>query len=147
MKVILLRDVAKLGKRFSIITVPDGFALNKLIPQGVAQTATPENVKRVTASVNKQSHDSAAHKDAFMAACSALKTQVITIAAPANTQGHLFKAIKAGDIIASLTAVGITALHEDMITLSEPLKSIGEHLLPISHGEAEGLITLQIISN
>ncbi len=47
MKVILLRDVAKIGKRYEVANVPDGFALNKLIPQGDAQAATPDNVKRV----------------------------------------------------------------------------------------------------
>ena len=40
MKVILLRDVAKLGRRFAVVEVPDGFALNQLIPKGMAEAAS-----------------------------------------------------------------------------------------------------------
>ena len=47
MKVILLRDVAKIGRRFEIVEVPDGYALNKLIPKKDAEAATPANVKRI----------------------------------------------------------------------------------------------------
>ena len=47
MKVILLKDVAKIGRRFEIKEVPDGYALNKLIPKNMAQFATPENIKRI----------------------------------------------------------------------------------------------------
>jgi ribosomal protein L9 len=47
MKVILLRDVAKIGKRFAIVDVPDGYALNKLIPSKDAEPATTNNIKRI----------------------------------------------------------------------------------------------------
>ena len=49
MKVILLQDVAKIGKRFETVDVPDGYALNMLIPKRMAEPATPENLKRVDA--------------------------------------------------------------------------------------------------
>ena len=59
MKVILLRDVAKIGKRYEIVEVPDGFALNKLIPKKDAEAATPVNVKRVLNMRHKSSSDKA----------------------------------------------------------------------------------------
>ena len=39
MKVILLQDVAKIGRRSEVVEVPDGYAQNKLIPKGMAQPA------------------------------------------------------------------------------------------------------------
>lgn len=145
MKVILLRDVAKLGKRFAIVEVPDGYALNKLIPQGMVQPATPENLKKVAARTEKHSHDSASQHDAFLAACVALKTQPIVVSATANAQDHLFKAVKVSDILVALNAVGITVITEDMIQLAEPIKALGEYEIPVQLGKVGGTIPLQII--
>ncbi len=47
MKVILLQDVAKIGRRYSIVEVNDGYALNQLMPKKLAEPATPANVARV----------------------------------------------------------------------------------------------------
>ncbi len=49
MQVILLQDVAKIGRRFDVVNVADGYGLNKLIPQGMAKPATPENIKKIKA--------------------------------------------------------------------------------------------------
>ena len=48
MKVILLKDVAKIGRRHEVAEVPDGYALNMLIPKGLAKAGTPENIKKLT---------------------------------------------------------------------------------------------------
>lgn len=145
MKVILLRDVAKLGRRFTVIEVPDGYALNKLIPQGMAETATPENLKKVAATADKRASNSVNLNDAFAAACAALKTQTITVAATANAQDHLFKAIKVSDIVAALVLAGVTVVTEEMITITEPIKALGDYQVPIAHAGLSGVITLQII--
>ena len=47
MKIILLKDVAKLGKKYEIKTVSDGHALNLLIPKGFAVAATLDAKKRL----------------------------------------------------------------------------------------------------
>jgi large subunit ribosomal protein L9 len=47
MKVILLKDVAKMGKKNDIKNVSDGHALNFLIPQGLVEVATPKSLKKV----------------------------------------------------------------------------------------------------
>lgn len=47
MKVILLKDVKKLGKKREIKEVPAGYARNFLLPQNLAEVATKENLKNV----------------------------------------------------------------------------------------------------
>ena len=46
MKVIFLMDVKGAGKKYEVKNVADGYALNLLIPKGVAEAATPGAVKK-----------------------------------------------------------------------------------------------------
>jgi large subunit ribosomal protein L9 len=145
MKVILLRDVAKLGKRFSVVEVPDGYALNQLIPKGIAEAATPINLKRVEARAEKVSHDKADELASFSATVAALKEVTITIAAPANEQQHLFKAVKTSDVAAQLATEG-HAVPLSAISLPEPIKTLGEYTLPLEFGGVKGSVKINIIS-
>ena len=47
MKIILLKDISKLGRKYDTKTVSDGHAINLLIPQGLAIAATKDAVKRI----------------------------------------------------------------------------------------------------
>ena len=46
MKIILLKDVPKVGKRYETKEISDGYALNLLIPKGLAVAATSDMVKK-----------------------------------------------------------------------------------------------------
>ena len=45
MKIILIKDVKKIGRKYEIKEVADGYALNALIPYGLAVPATPNYLK------------------------------------------------------------------------------------------------------
>jgi large subunit ribosomal protein L9 len=47
MRIILLHDIPKVGKKYDIKNVSDGHALNLLIPKGLAEVATPAAQKKV----------------------------------------------------------------------------------------------------
>jgi large subunit ribosomal protein L9 len=145
MKVILLRDVARLGKRFSVVEVPDGYALNQLIPKGMAEAATPENLKRVNARTDKQLSNKVNSEAEFAVALTALKATPITITVQANEQGHLFKAVKATDIAAAAAAAG-HGIPLDSIALIDPIKSVGDHVIVAKMGGVRGEFTLTVIS-
>lgn len=145
MKVILLRDVAKLGKRFAVAEVPDGYALNQLIPKGMAEAATPLNLKRVNARTNKQQSNKVSSEAEFTVALAALKDTPVTLVVPANAQGHLFKAVKAADIAAAAATAG-HAIPLDTIILSEPIKALGDHIIEAKLGAVTGAFTLTLTS-
>jgi large subunit ribosomal protein L9 len=143
MKVILLRDVARLGKRYSVVEVPDGFALNKLIPQGMAQPATPENLKRVQARAKEVAEHAAHDAEVLKRSLAALSTTPLSLTAAANAQGSLFKAFKAEDVSAAATAAGHPVPTEAII-VKEPLKSVGTHTLDVVAGSIKGQLTVVI---
>jgi large subunit ribosomal protein L9 len=142
MKVILLRDVAKLGRRNSVIEVPDGFALNKLIPQKMAVPATAENLKKVHARTDHVEHSVAEKTDKFKTMIKALEHQPVTLHADANAQDHLFKAVKAPEVVTALSAIGYT-IDATMVEM-EPIKSLGTHVVTLKSGAEKGNITLSI---
>jgi len=144
MKVILLRDVAKLGKRFSIAEVPDGYALNKLIPQGLVEAATPLNLKRVNERTGKVKANKDNELSTFEATLVALREIVIAVPAEANAQDHLFQSIKVTDVAAALAAHG-HAVPLSSITLPEPIKSLGEFSIPLHMEKKSGNVTIKIV--
>lgn len=144
MKVILLRDVAKLGKRNTVVEVPDGFALNKLIPSQSALPATPANMKRLNA---KTTHDVSVVEDrqkAFAEAVAKLATTPVAITVEANEQGHLFKGIKESDIASALVSSGVIGIPLESIKLAEPIKSCGEHQINLTLGGKAGSMIISI---
>ena len=145
MKVILMRDVAKLGKRFTIAEVPDGYALNKLIPQGIAQAASLENVKKINSQKEKQTATKISETDNFIVAVKALQERPVELYVEANAQSHLFKAVKAADIAVALASAG-HAIPVSAIKLVEPIKALGEYQIPVTIGAEHDLITI-IIKN
>jgi large subunit ribosomal protein L9 len=146
MKVILLRDVAKLGKRFSVAEVADGYALNQLIPKGMAEAASPLNLKRVNARAEKQIISSLDAQTEFSRALKALAESGVTLALSANAQSHLFQAVKASDITTAAATLG-QAIPVDSISLDEPIKALGTYPIKATLGTVSGMFTLEVISN
>lgn len=145
MKVILLQDVAKIGRRYEIVEVPHGFALNKLVPQGLAKEATPANIKHVEA---RKEHIAAEHAKAdetFSAALTSLADQKIEIAAAASETGHLFEAVKSDRIAAALQAQGI-AIEPSSIHIGTPIKNVGTHTVDLVSGEQRRELSIEVVS-
>lgn len=144
MKVILSRDVAKLGQRFSIIEVSDGFALNKLFPQGLALPATPENLKRVEARAKGAATHVANDEASLRAVIEAFASEPLVIAADANAQDHLFKAVKAADVTSAASARGLN-ISGTVLKDFEPIKALGTYMIPVALGSIAGTFTLNIV--
>lgn len=144
MKVILLQDVAKIGKRFTVTNVPDGYAINQLIPKKLALPATPENLKRTL----RHNQAIAASKEADVTrldtAVSALAGKSIIVTAEANQQGHLFQAIHEADIVAAATASGIV-IDVQMLRISNPIKALGDHEVYLVGNKKEHPVTVTVI--
>lgn len=146
MKVILLQDVAKIGKRSDIVEVPDGYAMNQLIPKKMAEAATIQNKKRIEKLHAEVSASKEADQGRFEAAKSALTATTLQIKAEANEQGHLFKAVSEKDIAAAAQEAGID-IEESMLVVGTPIKELGEHTVDLMRGDAKAHITIEVVKN
>lgn len=144
MKVILLRDVAKLGKKNFVADVPDGYAQNKLIPSGIALPATPVNLKRLEKMQVEHTAQTTADLEAFNGALQKLKTNPVSIEVETNAQGGLFQAVKAGDIAQAIVRSGIMGVPVEAIQLETPIKTVGTHQIPLSWSGATGECQLAV---
>lgn len=143
MKVILLKDVARLGRKLEVKEVPDGHALNFLIPRGLAERATSAAVTRLEKQAAHAAADRAEADAQFAAMLKKLAEETITLAAEANEQGHLFRGLHADDIVKALAAKGFV-VREDQVLIEAPLKELGEHTVKLSAGDSEGICVVTI---
>ncbi len=143
MKVILLRDVAKMGRRYEVVEVPGGHALNYLIPRKMAEPATPDNMKRIEEMKRKHSAHSADEMAHFKEVCTQLAHRQIVLTHGANARGHLYEGVKAEQIVRELKAQGFVVPLE-AIHLEKPLKELGEHRITLRAFGVEGVCTLVI---
>ena len=144
MKVILEQDVAKIGKRGSIVEVPNGYALNQLIPKGMAKPATDSNKK----AAEQKAATAAAHNEAdaaqFAAAAAALKEATLTVMVDANDEGGLFKAVSPEVIAEAAAAAGVT-IAASQVVVGEPIKHVGAHEVALVRGNEHAHFTVTVV--
>jgi len=144
MKVILIKDVARLGRRSDVKNVPDGHALNFLIPRKLAIIATPESMKRLKEETHQHDMKKGKVLDEFNTACKALAEKPVSYVAEANEKGNLFKGVNADDISKHLASLGIIMPKENIV-LDHPIKEVGMHAVPLRFGGSEGVCQLEIV--
>src|SRR3989338_8160969 len=144
MKVIFLKDVAKVGQHGTMKDVADGYALNFLIPRWLAIQATPDKDAAHLAAQKREEQAREQHNKMITGAVHSLKGVRIEISAKATEKGGLFKSITAADIAKAVQEQRSVSIPLETITLAKPIKEVGEHAIKISFGEAKVEILLAI---
>ena len=145
MKVIFLKDVGGVGKRYEMKDVADGYALNSLIPQGKAVQATPEKIAALKKKMLSDSTEKAAKKTQLAAALKKIDGKRIVIKARANLKGHLFKGVTKQDVISALS-VFMTVDPEMIEGIAAPLKDKGEYTIQIIAAGSKAAVQVVIES-
>ncbi len=131
MKVILLKDISKIGKKFEIKNVSDGYAQNYLIPNKLAEIATKETESRVA--LAKSLHDEKIKEGEaeLLKKLKDIKDKIITIKGKANDKGVLFAGIHNNEIASHVKKEFDLAISPEHIVMDEPIKELGEHTIEI----------------
>jgi large subunit ribosomal protein L9 len=133
MEVILREDVFNLGTVGDIVKVKPGFARNYLLPRGLAVVADRRNIhvlehqKRLMADKRDRDRRQAA------TVAEQLGSLRLVVKARAGEEGKLFGSVTNIDVEKALAAQGFT-VERRRIRLPDPIKSIGEHAVPIHLG-------------
>ena len=98
MKVILLQDVKKMGKKGDVIEASDGYARNYLFPRKLAEEATANALHVVNAKKENEREKKLAELEAAQKLAAELKGKEVSIEAKAGESGRLFGAITNKDI-------------------------------------------------
>ena len=127
MKIILIKDVRKVGRKFEVKNVADGYAINSLIPSGAALAATPGNIRSVESRKAKDVLSKKEFETALEYAISKLKDGKLHIGGKVNDKGHLFAGIHKEQIVEEFKKQTGTELPVDIFELEKPIKEVGEH--------------------
>jgi len=147
MKVILLQDVPRIGRRYDVKEVTPGYASNFLIPRDLAEPATAKKLSALKERKdNEQAKTEIQHK-LLKKDLEKLDKKTVTIGVSANEQGHLFKGIHEGDILSAIEGELGCRFPEGSIKLEEALKTVGKFPLEAVIGEDKASFTLAITSN
>lgn len=147
MQVILLNDVAKIGRKLEVHNVADGYATNFLFPKKLAERATPKRVKELEEQQKAAEAERALQSELLHKNLESLKGSHIELSRKANEQGHLYKGVSKEDVYEAIKADGRLELGSpEVILLDQPIKALGEHTIRVRVGEQEGEFVLNVIS-
>ncbi len=144
MKVILLKDVPRIGRKNQVMDVPDGHAQNFLIPRKLALRATPDALKRLESQNAKLALGKAESEHAFKDALKHASEAEATVASGANKEGGLYKAVTVKEIIVAFKEKGVVFDEHDM-HIETPIKSLGVHTVHLTHGTHTGVVSFTVI--
>ncbi len=144
MKVILLKDVPKVGKKYDIKEISDGYARNFLLPRRLAEMATQKRINELTAAKQKDQESQERNESLLKQAIERLNGTTVTTEAKADERGHLFKKLRVQDVVKVINEKSPTPISEDMLSLEEPITTIGSHELNLNAQGAHAMLTLVV---
>ena len=125
MKIILVKDVNKLGEAGDVVKVSSGYARNYLIPKNLALIATKNNLLRIEKIKKDAEVEKLDVENKFKAIAEKIKTTELTFTRKADENGHLFGSVSEIDIVTALAEKEIE-IHKTDVAMEKHLKEIGD---------------------
>jgi large subunit ribosomal protein L9 len=144
-QLLLIHNVEHLGKQGDLVEVKAGYALNYLLPQGLATVATDHHQRMVEKHREKLRAIELEKLSEYRGLADELGKQSITIEANANDEGHLYGSVGPHEIVDGLKAAGF-ALAQDQIRLEGPLKELGLYTVKVHlHSEVDASVKVWVV--
>ena len=137
MKLLLQRNIEKLGNIGDIVEVAPGYGRNYLLPKGLAVEVTADNLNRFEGMRRRLIALEQETKEKFEVLAKEIEKASCTVVTNASEEGHLYGSVTARDIAAQFSAEEIEVEPKSII-LPEPIKELGIYMVNIRlHPEVE----------
>lgn len=130
MKVLLIKDIYKLGRAGDIKKVADGYGRNYLIPQGLALPATENSVKLAESIGKKAGEKRAILNNELKGVADILSTTQLDFAVKAGETGKLYGSVTSQMIVDKIKELKDIEVDRHQIAM-EPIRVLGEYDLPV----------------
>jgi large subunit ribosomal protein L9 len=145
MKVILRKDVDKLGVIGDVVDVADGFARNFLVPKGMAYQATKGGLRQVEEEKKLLAKQAVKTEEMAQEKAQNLSEISLTFMVKATEDDQLYGSVTESDIADKLVEKGFE-IDKKMIIIEEPIKSLGVFTIDVKlHPEVVGQVKVWIV--
>lgn len=130
MKLVLRKDIDKLGLCGDIVDVATGYARNYLIPHHLALVPTRDNLKRIEEDKKIAAAERERIRAMLQATADRLTGAEVTISAACTPDGHLYGSVGPREIAHALMDEG-HSVHADQVKMSHNIKEVGAVEVPV----------------
>ncbi len=145
MKIILLQDEKKLGKKGEIIEASEGYARNYILPKKIGVEATPKNMNDLK--LQKANDDKIAKQklEEAQELAKSLEEKKIVIKMKAGEGGKAFGAVATKEIATALKEQYNVEIDKKKIVLAESIKNFGSYEVPVKlHPQVTGKLHVSV---
>uniref|UniRef100_UPI0040562665 50S ribosomal protein L9 n=1 Tax=Acetatifactor sp. TaxID=1872090 RepID=UPI0040562665 len=146
MKIILLQDEKKLGKKGDIIEASEGYARNYILPKKIGVEATPKNMNDLK--LQKANADKIAQEnlDAAKALAAELETKQVIVKMKAGEGGRAFGSVSSKEIATACKEQHNIEIDKKKIQLPDSLKNFGAYEVTIKlHPQVTGKLNVKVV--
>ena len=145
MKLILKKDVAKLGEKDQVVEVKDGYGRNFLIPQGKAVLATVSQLKMLEETKKQRVAKEKELVSTARKLADELEGRELGIEVKAGSNGKIFGSITTMQIAVKLADMGYE-IDRKSIELKEEIKQLGSYTAMLNlYKSVNAQINLEVI--
>jgi large subunit ribosomal protein L9 len=145
MKVIMLKDVDKVGDKHDVIKVKNGFGRNYLLPRGLAIIGNESNMGRLNEMIRREEAQEQKKLDVYKAIAKQLEGKTLKIGAKAGTSGRIFGSITELSVKQQLMEQFGVEIERKKIILPEDAKELGTYTLIIKlHSEVTHEMQMEV---
>ena len=130
MRVLLIKDVYKLGRAGEVKKVANGYGRNYLIPQGYAIPATPGAMSQADRIMVKATERRAVLNEELGSVAEVLNGKTLTFAVKAGETGRLYGSVSDEDIMEAIAANFEIEVEKRQVE-TEPIRQLGTYKVPI----------------
>lgn len=146
MKIILKKEVANLGEAGEVVEVRAGYALNYLIPQGIAIAATPSALKQHEETLRQRAHKEAKLVADAEALAAKIEAMPVKIAVKVSENGKIYGSVTSAQVEEALKNLGIE-VDKKNITLPDDIKHLGEYEASVKcYKQIKAALKVEVVS-